>query len=155
VKSACEKSRLTPGSRAIRNNRADYETPSHSVKLTHYPVSTWTIILPARRGSICHSSWAWSRHRPIEPSHPQLVRQTPHSTPVPAALNFLLPFSAQKSHVKPQNHITLDKSTTCIWHFSSPQSSIIKLEIKKSPGQSRGFPVKEGESALTRLPGRI
>jgi hypothetical protein len=33
-------------------------------------------------------------------------------------VDFLLPFSAQKSHVKPENHLTLYQSTRSKWHFS-------------------------------------
>jgi hypothetical protein len=83
------------------------------------------------------------------------VAQITHSTPVTNAANFLLPFSAQKSHVKPQTHLTHYPATTSEWHFSYAQSHIIKLEIKKNPGLSRGFPLKKGKSAITRLFGKI
>jgi hypothetical protein len=50
-------------------------------------------------------------------------------------------FLTQKSHVKSQNHLTNSTPTTSIWHFSYTQPAIIKLEIKKAPGQNRGFPL--------------
>ena len=48
------------------------------------------------------------------------------SIAVVLAIIFLLPFSAQKSHVKPLNHLTHSQPTTSAWHFSYPPSAIIK-----------------------------
>jgi hypothetical protein len=46
------------------------------------------------------------------------------------ALTFLLPFSAQKSHVKPKNHLSQYRTTTSEWHFSYAQTAILDIEIK-------------------------
>src|SRR5216683_4594107 len=35
--------------------------------------------------------------------------------------NLFFAFSAQKTHVKPPNHLTHDYTTTSAWHFSYPQ----------------------------------
>jgi hypothetical protein len=40
---------------------------------------------------------------------------------------FLLPFSAQKSHVKPPNHLTHCQPTTSAWHFSYSQPAILDI----------------------------
>jgi hypothetical protein len=53
-----------------------------------------------------------------------------HSIAVAVAVIFLLPSSAQKSHVKPPNHLTHYPTTTSTWHFSSPQTAILDIEIK-------------------------
>jgi hypothetical protein len=42
------------------------------------------------------------------------------------AFDFFSMFSAQKSHVKPQNHLTYSNKRKSSWHVSSPQSAIIK-----------------------------
>jgi hypothetical protein len=47
------------------------------------------------------------------------------------AVVFLLPFSAQKTHVKPQNHLTLLQTATSAWHFSSTQPDILDIDRKK------------------------
>jgi hypothetical protein len=43
---------------------------------------------------------------------------------------FLSSFSAQKSHVKPQNPLTHYPTTTSEWHFSYPQTAILDIEEK-------------------------
>jgi hypothetical protein len=45
-------------------------------------------------------------------------------------LFFLLPFSTQKSHVKPQNHLNHCHTATSAWHFSYTQTAILDIEIK-------------------------
>jgi hypothetical protein len=40
---------------------------------------------------------------------------------------FLLPFSAQKSRVKFQNHLNHYRPTTSAWHFSFIQSAILDI----------------------------
>jgi hypothetical protein len=81
----------------------------------------------------------WQRLNPAAKRPLFCEGQVPHSNPVTVAVNFLLPFSAQESHVKPQNNLTRYQSTTSAWHFSSTQSSIIKLEIKKRPRPRLGL----------------
>jgi hypothetical protein len=81
--------------------------------------------------------------------------QTSDSIVFDPAQIFFLAFSAQKSHVKPQNHLSPHSPTTSAWHFSYAQPDIIETGIKKSPGQSRGFTLKRGKLPLTPLPGRI
>jgi hypothetical protein len=54
------------------------------------------------------------------------------SQPQRLCLIFLLPFSAQKSHVKSQNHLTLDKSETSAWHVLPLQSSILDIGAKSA-----------------------
>jgi len=41
--------------------------------------------------------------------------------------NFLSAFSAQKSHVKPQNHLTHYPATTSAWHVSFTQPDIMDI----------------------------
>jgi hypothetical protein len=55
-----------------------------------------------------------------------------HSIGLAAAVIFLLPFSAQKTHVKPPNHITQYQTTTSEWHFSLTQFDVLNIEIKTS-----------------------
>jgi hypothetical protein len=52
---------------------------------------------------------------------------------LPLLLHLFFPYanSAQKSHVKPQTHLTYDKATTSEWHFSWPPTAILDIEIKK------------------------
>jgi hypothetical protein len=56
------------------------------------------------------------------------------------AFIFLLPFSAQNSHVKPLNHLTHYHPTTSAWHFSYAQPAILDIETKtrEAPGNLRG-----------------
>src|ERR1700679_1267097 len=56
-----------------------------------------------------------------------LPRQTTHFIYVTVAIIFLLPFSAQKSLVKPQNDLTPTNHKRSKWHFSYPQLDIINL----------------------------
>jgi hypothetical protein len=52
---------------------------------------------------------------------------------------FLLPFFAQKTHVKPLIDLTQYKTTTSEWHFSYPQPAILNIEIETSqPRPSTG-----------------
>jgi hypothetical protein len=44
--------------------------------------------------------------------------KTAHSVVFAAMMIFLLPFSAQKSHVKPPNDLTSDRAITSAWHVS-------------------------------------
>jgi hypothetical protein len=44
--------------------------------------------------------------------------ETTDSITVVIIANFLLPFSAQKSHVKSQNHLNPTNKTRSSWHFS-------------------------------------
>jgi hypothetical protein len=46
------------------------------------------------------------------------------------SLFLFLSFSAQKSHVKSQNHLNLYVTTTSEWHFSSVEIAILDIEIK-------------------------
>jgi hypothetical protein len=41
------------------------------------------------------------------------------------------------------------------WHVSSTQSAIIRIEIKKSPGQAGAFAISDRKTAITHLVGRI
>jgi hypothetical protein len=45
--------------------------------------------------------------------------------PVAIAALFLLPFSAPKTDVKPQNRLTHYKTTTSAWRMSYPQPAIL------------------------------
>jgi hypothetical protein len=42
-------------------------------------------------------------------------------------LHLFFAFSAQKSHVKPQNYLTHYQSTTSTWHFSYVQPAILDI----------------------------
>jgi hypothetical protein len=53
--------------------------------------------------------------------------ETTDSIAVVVALNFLFSFSAQKSHVKPQNHLNPYHPTTSTWHFSYTQPAILDI----------------------------
>jgi hypothetical protein len=53
-------------------------------------------------------------------------------------LIFYLPFSAQKSHVKPSNHLNETNKTRSSWHFSYTQPAILKTVEKK--GKKTGVP---------------
>jgi hypothetical protein len=55
--------------------------------------------------------------------------------------NIFSSFSAQKSHVKPLNHLTPYSAITSAWHVSSTPTAIIEREGKKaeSPAKSLGF----------------
>jgi hypothetical protein len=44
-----------------------------------------------------------------------------------SAFIFFPPFSAQKSHVKPPNHLTHYPAITSAWHVSSAQSAILDI----------------------------
>jgi hypothetical protein len=54
-------------------------------------------------------------------------REATESIAFASAVNFLLPFSAQKSHVMPQNHLTHFQSTTSAWHVSYPKPAILNI----------------------------
>jgi hypothetical protein len=61
------------------------------------------------------------------------------------ALIFLLPFSAQKSHVKSQNHLTPSNPSTSGLQVSFTPSAIIEIAGKKaeSPAERSGlFPLR-------------
>ncbi len=60
------------------------------------------------------------------------MEKVTHSIAVAVAVIFLLSFSAQKSHVKPSNHLTHYQPTTSVWHFSYSQPAILDIEIKTS-----------------------
>jgi hypothetical protein len=49
---------------------------------------------------------------------------------VAVTIIFLLPFSAQKSHVKPLNPLTNYPSTTSAWHFSYTPTAILDIDQK-------------------------
>jgi hypothetical protein len=54
--------------------------------------------------------------------------------------NNLSAFSAQKSHVKPPNRLTLYSSTTSAWHVSSAPPAIMNIDRKKvGPGDTPGL----------------
>jgi hypothetical protein len=56
------------------------------------------------------------------------------------ALIFSSPFSAQKSHVKPQSHLTHFRTTTSAWRISYVRIAILDTGIKKEetkPAESR------------------
>jgi large-conductance mechanosensitive channel len=46
---------------------------------------------------------------------------------IAVAVVFLLPYSAQKSHVKSKKHLTHCHTTTSAWHFSYPQPAILDI----------------------------
>jgi hypothetical protein len=70
-------------------------------------------------------------------------------------LQFFWLFSAQKSHVKPTDHLTLYQSATSVWRIPPAQSGIIEIEVKeRALAKRRGFAV-EKEIALKPLIGRI
>jgi hypothetical protein len=50
--------------------------------------------------------------------------------------------SAQKSHVKPQNHLNLTRSTTSTWHVYPHQSGTIKLDSKTTEDVPSRFEIK-------------
>jgi len=53
---------------------------------------------------------------------------------------YFLPFSAQKSHVKPQNHLTPSPPATSAWHVSYTQPAILDIDQKQaSPGYPPGL----------------
>jgi hypothetical protein len=56
--------------------------------------------------------------------------ETPHSIAIIPAANFLLPFSAQKSHVKSQNGLNCTNETRSSWHFSYAPPAILKIVEK-------------------------
>jgi hypothetical protein len=49
-------------------------------------------------------------------------------------------FSAQKTHVKSQNHLTIDQSARSAWRISYVQTAILDIEIEKqaAPETLRG-----------------
>jgi hypothetical protein len=51
---------------------------------------------------------------------------------------FLLPFSAQKSHVKPQNHLTPSNKRKSSLKFSYPQTAILKI-VEKNKASPAGI----------------
>jgi hypothetical protein len=59
--------------------------------------------------------------------------------------------TSAKSHVKPQNRLTLSNKTRSSWHFSYTPPAIIKLEIKKSPGIWPGLSIAGRKILLTHL----
>jgi hypothetical protein len=48
----------------------------------------------------------------------ETLPEVTHSFVFPAGTIYFSPFSAQKSHVKPQNHLTLSNKRKSSWHFS-------------------------------------
>src|SRR5438445_5140546 len=60
--------------------------------------------------------------------------------------------SAQKSHVKPQNHLNRYTAITSIWHFSYLQSAILKQDRKKPRANPGAFSFKS--QACTGKSGR-
>jgi hypothetical protein len=68
-----------------------------------------------------------------------------------SAYIFLLPFLAQKSHVKSQNHLTHSNETRSSLHFSSTQSAILKI-VEKNKQAPEGYSIPPG---LTRLERRF
>jgi hypothetical protein len=63
-----------------------------------------------------------------------------HSIAIVPAIIFLLPNSAQKTHVKPQNQLNATNKTRSSWHFSSTQSDILNIDQKnkQAPDILRG-----------------
>jgi hypothetical protein len=55
-------------------------------------------------------------------------------------LHFFSAFSAQKSHVKPPNHLTPSIQRKSSWRISSNPTVILKIEIRKSPSANRQGP---------------
>jgi hypothetical protein len=52
---------------------------------------------------------------------------------------YFSPFFAQKTHVKPPNHLTRYQSTTSAWRISSTPTVILDIDQKKaSPGRPPG-----------------
>jgi hypothetical protein len=49
-----------------------------------------------------------------------------------------LPFSAQKTHVKPPSQLTPFQTATSAWHFSSAQPDILDIDRKKDNENLRG-----------------
>jgi hypothetical protein len=56
-----------------------------------------------------------------------LKGEATHFIAFAVALIFLSPFSAQKSHVKPPNHLTRFHPATSAWHFSYVQTDILNI----------------------------
>jgi len=64
---------------------------------------------------------------------------------------FISRFSAQKSHVKPQNHLTLSNQATYSWRISYAEPDIIKVGIKQKPRPAGAFAVQADKRDLTHL----
>jgi hypothetical protein len=64
--------------------------------------------------------------------------------------NYFSPFFAQKSHVKPPNHLTLASSTTSAWHFSYIQPAIIEIGIKEALATAGVLSFKQRENKQRR-----
>jgi hypothetical protein len=73
---------------------------------------------------------------------PDGVDRGAENKPEKRPLNYFSSISAQKSHVKPQNHLTRYTATTSVWHFSYLQSAILKQDRKKAPGKPGAFSFK-------------
>ncbi len=59
-------------------------------------------------------------------------------TDLKSAVNYFSSFSAQKSHVKPQNYINHSNERKSSWHVSSIQPAILDIDRKiRSPGRHR------------------
>jgi hypothetical protein len=64
----------------------------------------------------------------------------PRSGPAFAVSLFFSSKTAQKSHVKPPNHLTRSNKRKSSWQVSSTQSAILKtVEKNESPGQKPGL----------------
>jgi hypothetical protein len=63
----------------------------------------------------------------VDCSTPRPNREATHSIAFAIAIVFLSPFSAQKSHVKPRNHLTPYHPTTSEWHFSYVPNAILDI----------------------------
>jgi hypothetical protein len=68
------------------------------------------------------------------------VAEVTESIAFASAVIFLSAISAQKSLVKPQNHSTIDKSTTSEWHFSYVPTAILNIEIKEEAISCKALP---------------
>jgi hypothetical protein len=60
-------------------------------------------------------------------TRPEQKGEATQSIAVVPAVIFLLPFSAQKSHVKSQNRLTNYNPTTSAWHFSFTQTATLDI----------------------------
>jgi hypothetical protein len=65
-----------------------------------------------------------------KPSDFEQVKLARSRTLQSLVLNYFSAFSAQKSHVKPPNHLNLSKHKTSAWHVSFVQSAILDIDRK-------------------------
>jgi hypothetical protein len=107
------------------------------------------------QGIVGSVTWSEQRKGPTSVGHPKNAQRAPlcrklERSPTGEAsdliafafaINFLLPFSAQKSHVKHQNPLTPYNPSTPAWHFGYLQPAILDIYRQKqaSPGHKSGL----------------